>query len=97
MSKYIVCPRCEGEGTHCHPALSVLTYEDMRDWDEEDHENFRNGGYDVLCEMCRGMRVVDRDEVEAYNIMAEDAATGAREDGDWESYSYWRARRGYSF
>ena len=54
-----VCSRCRGEGVHDHPAFSNgLTQEDF-DEDPDFLEDYRAGVYDVPCEECRGLRVVD--------------------------------------
>lgn len=58
-TKRIVCPRCEGEGTHTNPAIdgNGLTAEDFYE-DEDFAADYMNGKYDVLCETCRGANVV---------------------------------------
>jgi len=61
--KYEVCDRCEGHGTHLHPAIGEHAYtaeEFAESFDDEEREEyFRHGGrYDVTCEECRGVRVV---------------------------------------
>ena len=63
-SKFEVCDRCEGHGTHLNPSIGEHAYsqeefEEAFCDDEERGEYFRRGGrYDVSCEECRGARVV---------------------------------------
>lgn len=62
-TKFTVCPRCEGHGTHLHPDIGGHAYtseEFNESFDyEEREEYFRHGGrYDVACEECNGLRVV---------------------------------------
>lgn len=62
-SKFDVCDRCEGHGTHLNPSLEkhAYTMEEFRESfdDEEAEEYFTRGGmYDVKCEECNGNRVV---------------------------------------
>lgn len=59
-ARYDVCGRCEGKGTHWHEALSNgITQEDRdRDWDDDSWEWLMNGGMDVQCSECKGLRVV---------------------------------------
>jgi len=56
-TKYRVCPTCEGEGTIVNRALSVWTEDDRYD-DPEGFEAMLEGRYDVVCDECRGQRVV---------------------------------------
>lgn len=54
-----VCPRCEGEGQHDHPAFdNGITGEEWSSWDSEEREDYMQGAYDVTCEQCEGLRVV---------------------------------------
>lgn len=60
-TRFEVCPRCEGNGKHDHPAFSNgITGEEWNgpDWDDESREAYMSGGYDVHCEECNGERVV---------------------------------------
>jgi hypothetical protein len=59
-TRRIVCPRCDGKGTHDHPAFNGFTQSDREDWADDDFmEEYRRGSYDVLCEECEGRNVVD--------------------------------------
>lgn len=57
-AKYIVCPRCEGRGTHVNPSIDDqgLSSEDLED--EDFREAYFSGAYDVRCFQCEGHRVV---------------------------------------
>lgn len=58
--KYEVCDRCRGEGTHVNPNIDGhgITQEEWEtDWDEEEKETYRSGGYNIICLSCEGKRV----------------------------------------
>jgi hypothetical protein len=57
--RYEVCSRCNGTGTHWHPAFdNGITQEDReRDWDDESWSDLMSGMYDVQCSQCHGNRV----------------------------------------
>lgn len=74
-AKYEVCSRCSGEGSHVNPSIDghgISAEEWDRDWDDESRddesrETYMNGGYDVTCETCKGLRVelvIDEDAIE---------------------------------
>lgn len=58
MSKWVVCPSCEGEGRYVNPAIDSqgLTVEDLAD--DEFREDYFAGAYDLQCSECHGDRVV---------------------------------------
>jgi len=65
---YIVCPRCEGNGTHNHPDIGGNGFTSS-EWDEccagdpDFPEEYFRGTYDVQCTECKGARVIlDVDE-----------------------------------
>lgn len=57
-SRYEVCERCRGKGTHVNPSVdgNGLGREDFED--DEFAEAYWSGQYDVPCEDCGGKRVV---------------------------------------
>lgn len=62
-AKNVVCDRCRGTGTHTNPAIdgNGLTSDDMDEWTSPDwdfREEYLRGTYDVICEECKGERVV---------------------------------------
>lgn len=60
-SRYVVCPACEGKGTHDHPAFcNGITSDEWngQDWDEDSRAAYLGGEYDVPCHECKGLRVV---------------------------------------
>jgi RecJ-like exonuclease len=69
-AKFVVCPCCDGHGTHLNEAMREHAYsreEFEEEFDEEmQGEYFRRGGrYDVQCEQCGGKRVVEGVDEEA--------------------------------
>jgi hypothetical protein len=63
-SKFEVCGRCSGHGTHLNPSIGEHAYSAeefaMEFDDEEAAEYFKRGGmYDVTCEDCGGQRVTE--------------------------------------
>ena len=57
--KWVVCPVCEGRGTHVNPSIDAggLSSADF-DEDPEFAEAYMAGVYDQTCNRCRGRRVV---------------------------------------
>lgn len=49
-----VCTTCNGEGKHSQH-LGVLN---MDEWEPEELDLYRQGAYDIICEECKGKRVV---------------------------------------
>src|SRR5579871_2228948 len=72
-SKFEVCPRCEGHGTHLNPnigqhAYSREEFEEAFSDDEDREQYFKRGGiYDVSCEQCSGKRVIEVPDPKAMN------------------------------
>jgi hypothetical protein len=63
-AKFVICGRCNGEGTHDHPAFSNgITSSEWAEWDDDDRDHYLRGDYDVACECCEGGKklVVDED------------------------------------
>lgn len=58
MSKYVICPSCDGEGSYVNPAVDSqgLSAEDLAD--DDFREDYLGGVYDQRCSECRGLRVV---------------------------------------
>ena len=56
----VVCPVCDGTGTHVNPAIDGhgLSQEDF-DQDPDFAESYFGGAYDIRCDHCGGKRVVD--------------------------------------
>lgn len=78
-SKFEVCSRCEGHGTHLHPDIGGHAYtpeEFAESFDDEGREEyFRHGGiYDVTCKRCGGRRVVPEVDEEACRSAEQKAA-----------------------
>jgi hypothetical protein len=65
-TRFELCPRCEGRGTHDHPAFdNGITADEWNgpDWDDESREYYMRGDYDVQCTQCSGLRVVEVPDV----------------------------------
>jgi len=87
MSKYIVCPVCEGEGTTVNPAIDANGL-DRDDYDPDFFEDYQNGVYDVQCGACHGQRVVTPDTPDRLSEAAADRRLAAMEDGNFEAYCH---------
>jgi len=86
---YEVCNRCQGQGTHWHPAFdNGITQEDReRDWDDDSWDELMNGAYDVQCSECKGERVTP---IPAATTADTDVAQGFY-DAYWEDEMAYRA------
>ena len=60
MTRFAVCPRCEGRGTHVNPAVdgNGLSAEDFDELGDDFRDDYFGGVYDVACSECHGQRVV---------------------------------------
>lgn len=60
-AKKIVCPTCNGNGSHFRTDLDEnLLIDGMReDGDEEGIESYQGGAFDQVCTQCNGKNVVD--------------------------------------
>jgi hypothetical protein len=58
-TKFDVCDRCEGRGSHVNPAIDGhgISPDEFRD-DPDFEEAYFRGDYDVPCYECKGLRVV---------------------------------------
>lgn len=65
MSKYQVCPTCEGEG-QSSAYLGAFTASEMEEQGPEFMEDYIAGRYDRPCDECQGRRVVTAEEHEDY-------------------------------
>ena len=83
-----VCPQCEGEGKMVHPALSVWTESDRAE-DPESFEAMLEGRYDVVCDRCNGLRVVDAESEERYAEDVRDRHTRLMESGIYPGSPDW--------
>lgn len=90
-TRFEVCDRCEGHGTHTNPSIdgNGISADEWNgpDWDDESRHMYLSGGYDVRCEECHGERVVsvvDEERCEPallalWHAKLEDDAAYARE------------------
>jgi len=85
-AKNIVCPRCDGEGTHTNPSIdgNGLTQSDIDEAMHDDPEfldNYFGGVYDVMCHECDGKRVILAVD---YDAMTEEQEAQYNSDLDEE-------------
>jgi hypothetical protein len=68
-SKKVVCWQCRGEGTHVDPAIDGhgITQEEMDRLGPEFLEDYLRGMFDVPCQECNGLRVLDEPDPEDPN------------------------------
>jgi hypothetical protein len=87
MTKYQVCPVCDGEGKTVNPNIDAhgLTREDF-DEDPDFAEDYMSGRYDITCAACNGLRVITKERIRELKRNAEDRRLAARENGDFDSY-----------
>lgn len=86
--KWMLCPQCEGEGMMVHRAMSVWTAEDRYE-DPDGFEDMMNGFYDVECDMCHGLRVVDKEMMKQFEEEREDHYTMLMEQGIYPGSKDW--------
>lgn len=95
-SRWEICPRCNGNGTHVNPNIDGhgMTADEFYgpDWDDDEREGYFSGRYDVRCENdCHDGKVVVPDEelckneqlsgyLRAYHRQREQNARWDRED-----------------
>lgn len=82
MSKFRVCPICDGEGSYVNPAIDSdgLTSDDLAD--AEFATAYFAGLYDKPCSCCQGRRVVTEAEFVAYGDRLDDFRTMMAESGE---------------
>lgn len=66
--KKVVCTYCNGMGAHSRH-LGAIPLEEFDSWDDEDRDNYLDGAYDMVCEECRGERIVLEPD---FNSMSEE-------------------------
>ena len=79
-TKFEVCPRCEGKGTHVNPSIdgNGITSDQWAEWTDDERDDYFNGVYDVTCYTCRGANVVpvvDRKRATSAQLKAYDRQT----------------------
>jgi len=78
-TRWVVCPVCDGAGTHVNPAIDCggLSAEDFAD-DPDFAEDYFSGAYDQPCNRCAGrttVREVDLDRLSAEHRSAYEQQT----------------------
>ena len=76
----VVCPRCNGEGRHINPGVDEggLSREDLQDPDFM--EDYLGGVYDVTCSHCKGLRVSDELDWDAFERDHPEECAGHRQN-----------------
>jgi len=72
--KFVVCPTCNGKGTHVNPSIDahgITSDEWDRDWSYEDREMYMSGFYNVPCYGCNGKRVMPEINTDLYRFSEE--------------------------
>jgi hypothetical protein len=73
-----VCGRCSGHGKHCNPNIDGhgISMEEWNgpSWDDESREAYMSGAYDVTCHDCKGKRVIEVIDWEAFERDQPEAA-----------------------
>ncbi len=89
MNKWIICPRCEGEGSHVATGIddNGITESEMAELGEDFREDYFSGAYDVCCNCCGGSGKIRDDEDE----VGYDAVERAR----FEAIERWERKMGY--
>lgn len=82
MSKWRICPACQGEGHGVNPNIDSngLSADDFND-DPEFAEDYASGAYDVSCAACGGSGKILSSHVATLRQHAADRRLAAMEDG----------------
>ena len=82
-TRWVVCPVCEGKGTHVNPSIDAggLTFDDD---DPAFLEEYMRGTYDVTCYTCKGRTTIRDVDWEA--MTEEQTAAYARQLADEEAH-----------
>lgn len=88
-AKRIVCPRCDGTGTHVNPNIDGHGISpDEFNQDPDFKEAYFRGDYDVTCEECHGRNVV---EVVDWEALTPKMQERLQRYEDAESQAYWES------
>lgn len=86
---WAVCHECEGEGQVENPAFSNgFTSSEWAEHDEDFHQSYMSGAYDVGCTLCKGNKVVL--EVSYFELDEEEAHHVALSELEEENDAYWQ-------
>lgn len=80
LPAWMICPDCDGEGTHVNDALSTPSSEMMED--EDFREGYFAGNYDVRCERCDGSGKVHKDRDRGFSRARTRAGRLVNEAGE---------------
>jgi len=89
-TKFVVCSRCRGSGSHVNPAIdgNGLSQEDFDEAGPEFRDDYMAGVYDVPCYSCKGKRVtpapdwekLTKEERQAWRTQERELADMAAEE-----------------
>ena len=54
--RWVICGNCDGEGKHSHAidGHGITASEREMDWDDDSWDLYLRGGYDQICQQCKG-------------------------------------------
>lgn len=97
--KHVRCERCDGRGTHDHPAFeNGISADEWNgpDWDDDSREGYMSGRYDVRCSECDGARFVATPNLSGLpKDVRERVAEYLNDIADAEAESRHAAKMGY--
>lgn len=93
-ARFVVCPSCDGKGSHVNPAIDCggLSREDFDD-DPDFEEGYVSGNYDVQCYTCHGKRVIAVANEGACTTPAQKKALAAMREREEDEADYAALRR----
>ncbi len=82
--KNVVCPVCEGRGSHVNPAIDAggLTAEDFAE-DPDFLDDYFRGVYDVACYRCGGCNVIP--DIDEARCTADELAAWRRQERELDA------------
>ena len=68
MTKWHICPTCDGNGSHSQ-RLGQL---DLTEWSRSELTEYFNGAYDERCDTCKGSGKITGDQMDALDALEDD-------------------------
>lgn len=81
---WVICSRCNGDGSHSHRLGAISAEQMAHDWDEEEQERYFAGGYDESCEVCEGTGKVRKAANNAERKEAQAERDARAEERYWQ-------------
>jgi|GEM_PF-869704 len=83
--QYVVCPTCDGKGSHVNPSIDAGGISSEEFYDDPDFaEDYMSGTYDVSCYECGGKRVVPEIAYDRLNAEQKAAVEALEERQRWD-------------